>query len=248
MHALALAMALALDPAVTDAMAVCTDGRGHYVAIAAHGVDGSPLFYGDGKTMYHLREQGRMVSPEWFFEPRFFNKNSNENFRGVDWRVYSRVDYSTDKKTCSVTCGERTTALSMVDADTAQGLMRKATFAPSPWTHLPYALARDDRAHYYYVDRGATPATEKNFRLFRGPKGGMKLQKMTDVASDSEGQIFATKTGSLRLILDKKQSTWVENGKSVTLTLVPVEQNYALIFNDLGMYSGLRLGTPCDDL
>jgi hypothetical protein len=112
---------------------------------------------------------------------------------------------------------------------------------------LPYALARDPKAIYYYVDRGATPATEKNFRLYRGPKGALKLQKMTDVASDSEGEIFATKTGSLRLILDKKQSSWIQGKTSENLTLVPVDQNYSLIYNDLGVYSGQKLGTPCDD-
>jgi len=30
---------------------------------------------------------------------------------------------------------------------------------------------------YYYVDRGATPETEKSFRLFVGPHGAMKLQR-----------------------------------------------------------------------
>ncbi len=76
----------------------------------------------------------------------------------------------------------------------------------------------------------------------------MKLQKMTDVASDSEGEIFATKTGSLRLVLDKKQSSWLMGEKATSLTLIPVEQNYQMIYNDLGVYTGERLGTPCDDL
>jgi len=28
---------------------------------------------------------------------------------------------------------------------------------------------------------------------------------------------------------------------------VPVEENLPLIYNELGVYTGARLGTPCDD-
>src|SRR5438045_8005797 len=107
---------IAVDPKVRDAMALCTDGKSHYVGIAKE-MEGSPLFYGDGKKLYHLAEQGKFMSPEWFFEPRQLNKHNNENFRGYDWRVYSHVDYDADKKSCSVTCGERRTDLKIVPAD-----------------------------------------------------------------------------------------------------------------------------------
>jgi hypothetical protein len=239
--------ALQVDPKVRESMALCTDGKSHYVGIASGG-EGSPLFYGDGKKMFHIAEQPKFLSPDWFFEPRFFNKGNNENFRGIDWRLYSHVDYDAEKKSCAVTCGEKVTDLKIVSADEAKTLLAGATFFPSPIERVPYALARDPRAIYYYVDRGARPGTEKSYHLWRGPKGGMKLQKMTDVASDSEGEIFATKTGSLRLILDKKQSSWVQGEKATSLTLVPVAENYQMIYNDLGVYTGQRLGTPCDDL
>ena len=239
--------ALAVDPKVRDSMALCSDGKSHYVGIATSG-EGSPLFYGDGKKLFQLTEENRFTPTHWFFEPRMYNKKNNESFRGMDLRVYSHVDFDADKKSCAVTCGDRTTELKIVDADDAKSLLSKATFFPALRTRVPYALARDPRAVYYYVDRGATPATEKSFRLFRGPKGALKLQKMTDVASDSEGEIFATKTGSLRLILDKRQSSWLMGEKATTLTLVPVEQNFPMIYNELGVYAGERLGTPCDDL
>ena len=238
---------ISIDAKTRDGMALCTDGKSHYVGIAKE-IEGSPLFYGDGKKLYHLADQGKFMSPEWFLEPRQYNKHNNDNFRGYDWRVYSHVDYDAEKKSCSVTCGERLTDLKIVPADEAKALLSKATFFASPIERAPYALARDNKAVYYYIDRGATPATEKNFRLYRGPKGALKLQKMTDVASDSEGEIFATKTGSLRLILDKKQSSWIQGEKATSLTLIPVAENYQMIYNDLGVYSGIRLGTPCDDL
>ena len=86
----------------------------------------------------------------------------------------------------------------------------------------------------------------------------MKLQKMTNVVADREGEIFTTKSGSLRYVTDRKAAPiWIENGKKTTLTVVPIEgagengepvSNYQLIYNELGVYLGERLGNPCDDL
>ena len=93
------------------------------------------------------------------------------------------------------------------------------------------------------------PEDTKNFRLCAGIKGAMKLQKMTNVVSDSEGDIFSTKTGSLRLVLDKHETIWVQSEKKTKLVFLdPVEDNHVMIYTDLGVYTGEPLGTPCDDL
>src|SRR5678816_2602305 len=86
-------LAQAEAPISIDAMALCTDGKSHYVGIAKE-IEGSPLFYGDGKKLYHLADQGKFMSPEWFFEPRQYNSHNNDNFRGYDWRTYSPVSYT----------------------------------------------------------------------------------------------------------------------------------------------------------
>ena len=177
-----------------------------------------------------------------------FNKTANPDFRGVDVRLYSEVEYDAEKRTCAVRCVETTTQLSVVPADKAKAMVHAAKFGPSPQKHLPYALARDDRGTYYYVDHGATQQTERSFRLFRGPSGNMQLQKMTNVVSDSEGDVFSTSTGSLRLILGRNESSWVETEKPRKLVLVPWEKNLRVIYTELGVYTGQRLGTPCDDL
>src|SRR5262249_11383404 len=124
------------------------------------------------------------------------------------------------------------------------------TFRKSARTREPYALARDDRGTYYYVDRGATPETKNNFRVYVGKKGGLKLQKMKDVASDSEGEVYSTATGDLRLITSRgaPESTWVQGGRPTKLVALPVPNNLTLIYTTLGVYTGQRLGTPCDDL
>ena len=41
---------------------------------------------------------------------------------------------------------------------------------------------------------------------------------------------------------------WIDTAKkAVELCAVPVSENLPLIYNELGVYTGARLGTPCDD-
>jgi hypothetical protein len=42
-------------------------------------------------------------------------------------------------------------------------------------------------------------------------------------------------------------STWIEKQKKTELRTVPISENLPLIYNELGVYTGVRLGTPCDD-
>ena len=71
---------------------------------------------------------------------------------------------------------------------------------------------------------------------------------MTNIVSDSQGDIFTTRSGELRLVLDKQRSVWVERKKELELIQLPIQDNHVLIYQDLGVYEGQRLGTPCDDL
>ena len=116
------------------------------------------------------------------------------------------------------------------------------------WKTQGYALARDDKGTYYYVDRMREPEGNKNFRVFIGQRGAMKPAKMKNIVSDSEGDIFYTKKGELRLVLDKSEQTWAKGKKQTKLTVLPVEDNVVLIYSELGVYTGQSLGTPCDDI
>ena len=41
---------------------------------------------------------------------------------------------------------------------------------------------------------------------------------------------------------------WIEGTKKkVELRVVPITENLPMIYNELGVYAGARLGTPCDD-
>ncbi|NMO15387.1 hypothetical protein HPC49_48635 [Pyxidicoccus fallax] len=233
-----------------EATSVCTDGKGHYVVLAAEeDSNDKRLYYGDGKAFVRVPSPGRYASGNSFLEPRFFNKDSNPNFRGLDYRVISAVLLDTKEHTCKLRCGEKETPLTLVDGAEAAEMLRKATYQPSPQKYVPHALLRDTKGNYYFVDRGFHEADQKSYRVFIGPRGTLKQQKMTNVVSDSKGEIFSTKKGELRLVLDEeKTSVWIENNKkSFELRQVPVTENLPLIYNDLGVYEGVRLGTPCDD-
>jgi hypothetical protein len=239
--------------------AVCTDGKGHEVVVAPHDKQSVQLYYGDGKTFYRVPLPPWVLTGEDFFEPRFFAATKNPSFRGLDMRLYASVNYDKAKKTCSVSCGPRTTPLTLLDDEAKKALLPKADYQAPRAKRAPHRLARDEAGRYYYVDKGNTPETEKSFRLFVGPKGGMKLQKMTNAVADTEGEIFMTKSGSLRYVTDReKPPTWIQGKKKTSLTVVPIESvdektgepinNYQLIYNELGVYLGERLGNPCDDL
>ena len=52
----------------------------------------------------------------------------------------------------------------------------------------------------------------------------MKLQKMINAVADTEGEIFTTKSGSLRYVTDRKNPpVWIQGKKKLTLTAVPIE-------------------------
>lgn len=249
----------AFDAAARKAMALCTDGKGHYVAFAARSDRQKDvrfahrILYGDGKRMYLVPVEDLWgMTGDHFLDPRNLNPTANASFRGIDWRLYSFAELDRNKARCEVQCGERRTALKIVEPAQAAALLDKAEIERGPRRFRPHALARDNEGVYYYVDNGFWPEAHKSYRLFVGRKGSLAQQKMTDVVTDSEGQIFATRTGSLRLVLGRNESMWVENGKDgrekiKKLLLVPPQDNLQMIYNDLGVYLGERLGTPCDD-
>jgi hypothetical protein len=232
-------------------MSVCTDGKSHYVAIGPHERLSHQLYYGDGKNMSEVgTDPSGMLPGTDFFEPRFVLPTANDNFRGIDYRIISSVEYDDSAHTCSLRCGEHKQPLTVMPAADAQKLVTAATFHKSLRTREPYALARDDRGNYYLVDHGNTPETKNNFRVFVGKKGALKLQKMKDVASDSEGEVFSTSTGDLRFVTshEKNEYSWVRGEKSTHLLALPVRENMTLIYTTLGVYAGERLGNPCDDM
>jgi hypothetical protein len=228
---------------------VCSDGKSAFVLSSPGENNWRSLYYGDGKTFARIPRPNLFVQ-DYFLDPRQWNPEANSNARGNDMRRYSSVRFNTDKKTCTVQCGTRKTELKLLDAKATAELLRGAKFTGPLQKRQPHVLTRDDQGVYYYVDRGVRPDTQNNFKLYIGARGSLKPKAMTNVVADSQGEIFTTKSGALRLIIGPggKESSWVSGKKVTKLTPIPVEQNLNVIYNDLGVYTGQRLGTPCDDL
>ncbi|WP_428261537.1 hypothetical protein [Haliangium sp.] len=226
---------------------VCADEeRAHYIVMGPSNSELEGMHYGDGETFFQVRTPQTM--PDWFFEPRFYNERNNDAFRGLNLRVFSHVDYDEDENTCSLTCGSRETQLQVLEPAEVADLVRGMKVEPHPAPRLPHALARDRRGIYYLVDRSTEPGRERDFKLYVGRMGNLQPQAMKNVVSDSEGEIFSSKAGDLRFVFDREEALWITGRRRLALRKVPIEDNWQMIYNRLGVYFGNKLGTPCDDL
>jgi len=155
--------------------------------------------------------------------------------------------YGTFLKSCR---GKDDMGLSELTGDKARAVLGKAQFPTMGIIRVPHLLARDDSGVYYYVDRLAKIYGGKGYRVFVGKKGAMKQLPLTDVASDSAGDVFSTKSGDLRLVRNsdnnKETMTWVKGEKRTELVFLDTDINSVVIFKDLGLYT--FLGTLCDNV
>jgi len=238
--------------AFRHALTVLTDGKGHYLAVvtfAGANKDtkvGTHLFYGDGVRFHAQRSSGGSSSTSdrrfsrYFWEPRNLKRHGGILTGSGD--------------TYTVQCDDRKVDLKPLEAAPQKAMLEAASFFPALWKRHAYVLARDDEGTYLYVDRAREPPDSFDFRLFRGPRGNLKPLALVNIVSDSEGDIFASKRGRLRLVLTRSRGAeerrwqWIAGKKRVDLIDVPVDRNAQLIYRDLGVYDGQRLGTPCDDL
>lgn len=241
---LVAAALLAADPEPLDVadkksvMRVYTDGKKHYLVLQVEKEKVLPdaAYYGDGKAFYKLRSPGgggdRDAWSMSLWEPR-----TTQGRAAVDYK----------EGNVKIDCMDRSTAVTQLKAEEAKALVDGAAFYPSRWTRLPYLLARDDKGIYYFVDMLRDVPGKKDMKLYIGPRGKLKPQQMTNIVSDSMGDIFSTKTGELRLVANADEMKWVAGKAESKLTRVPVEDIHVLIYTDLGVYERMPLGTPCDD-
>lgn len=148
-------------------------------------------------------------------------------------------------------CGsDRNTPLTELTGDKAKAILDKSAFLSSAMIRRPYLLARDDAGVYYYVDVIRKEYGGKGYRVYVGKKGAMKQRPLTDIATDSAGDIFGTKTGDLRIVHDVSDSkptvTWVKGEKRMSLVSLDPDANTVLIFKELGIYG--FVGTICEHL
>jgi hypothetical protein len=228
--------------AYRDKLIVLQDASGGTYVVVSERDSDAHLFYGTGKTLY---------------EQTVLNRGFNED----SWDVHvlaPRMDrgrngsviYKQDK-TYSLFCSMAETGLTRITGDKAKAILDKSTFMTPALVHRAHVLARDDHGVYYYVDAIRDMYGGKGFRVFVGHKGAMKQMPLVDIATDSDGQVFATKTGELRLITRKTDDPevndtayWARGDKREQLVVLDVLINSPIIYNELGIYS--FTGTICD--
>jgi|GEM_PF-323452 len=227
--------------AAKPTLTVLTDADGDlYVFGSVNGSSDPLVFYGEG-------------GGKDFYQLRIFGGGSDGTTGAFAYRFWSpRVDSTTDlgRKASGaffVNCADDDAALTKLSDGDARKVLDKSAFHRALWKRQAHVLARDDSGTYFYVDRIRDEEGGKGFRIFSGPSGNMKELPMTNVISDSVGEIYATKKGELRLVTSNAEIAWIKGGKRATLTRVPVEDNAKLIYGELGVYPG-TLGTPCDDM
>ncbi len=135
--------------------------------------------------------------------------------------------------------GDNYTTLTELTGDGARTILDKSIFMSTAMIRRPHMLARDDAGVYYYVDVIRNEYGGKGYRVFVGKKGAMKQRPLTDIATDTGGDVFGTKTGDLRIVRDTADSKvqWVKGEKRTQLISLDTDANSALIFRDLGVYA-----------
>ncbi|HET9626357.1 MAG TPA: hypothetical protein VFP84_33580 [Kofleriaceae bacterium] len=222
---------------------VMTDAQGGiYVFFRT---DDPKIFYGpNAKTLYeqHIVGSGSDGEGGWEFSP-WAPRVANGNH-------IASITHKKDGKTIKSCSDKDEQPLTELTGDRAKAILDKAAFVTSGIIRVPHLLARDDSGVYYYVDRIAKAYGGKGYRVFVGRKGAMKQMPLTDVASDSAGDVFSTKSGDLRLVRNsdsqKDTTTWVKGEKRTELVFLDTDVNSVVIFKDLGIYA--QLGTVCDNI
>ncbi len=229
--------------AVAGKLEVFRDGEGSYYVSPKRGAfpDGAEqwVFFGDGKTMYQQRVVGYGADDQ-----------------GYDWSVWSprargvqQASFNAKAVKPSVQCTQKDpTPLTPLSVDEAKAVFARATFLPPKWQRQAHFLARDDDGTYFFVDRYREEYGGKGFRVFSGQKGAMKELAMTNVVSDSAGEIYATKSGDLKIVTEGSagKAYWKKGQTKNELIVLDLYANRYLIYRELGIYG--QLGALCDDL
>jgi hypothetical protein len=227
---------------------VWTNGKGGY--FLANFKEGGgipdPIFYGNEKFANQQPSPGGGANGDDFsrniIDPHF------QNMRG-DVSVESK-----EGKTV-IHCKDTVIPLTPLGEAETKSFLAKVTLREQLWRRSAHLLARDDEGVYYFIDSFRQTQDEfgkppRDPRLFVGPRGKMKQVEIINAVFDTQGEIYKTKTGTFRLVInaEKRDYRWVNGKKELVLVNVPVEDNLPIIWNDLGVYSNKRYGSPCEDL
>ncbi len=226
-----------------DNLDVFKDEIGNYVVSPRPGIEYKAaeqwVFFGDGKSMYQQRVIGSSLTSGQHYQWDVWAPRAKGLTTGL-------IDLEAGNLAVICRPKEGKHPLKQLAADEAKTFLKRATFYPPLWQRQAHLLARDDDAVYYYVDELREEYGGNGYRLFVGPKGAMKEVPLVNTATDTAGEIFATRSGQLKLVASANgQAFWTKGGKKTELTVVEPAANRYLIYRELGIYG--TLGAVCDD-
>ena len=226
--------------AFVDQLRVFQDAAGGTYVVLSPTSSDARAWYGTGKALYEqvivTRSRNGAAWDLGTWAPRVAELRPGS--------LQQRED-GTVRKSCD---GKDDAMLTEVTGEKARALLARSSFFGPALVRRAHLLARDDSGVYYYIDRLSKHHGGKGYRVFVGKKGALKQRPLTDIASDSAGQVFSTRTGEIRLVTGDAGSTvqWIKGSKRTSLVMLDVDVNSPLIYRDLGLYS--FLGTLCDNL
>lgn len=228
---------------VRDQLRVFKDANGGTYVVLGENREAKEtrVWYGPGKQLFEQASPRRsMNGDEWsiaLFAPRV-----------EEWRP-ATIQFQNGRY--ETWCGDQAEAvLTELTGDKAKKALDAVQLVTTGIIRVPHWLARDDRGVYYYVDRLSKAYGGKGFRVMVGKKGALKEMPLVDVAADSSGEVFSTKSGDLRLVRtdspnEKSTARWIKGKTSTDLVTVDIVASERMIFRDLGVYKAL--GTFCDN-
>ena len=223
-----------------DKLIVLQDAQGGTYAVL-YG-DDKKIFFGTAKALYEQVVIGSSRNGDaWMIDawvPRIPDMHP------------ALIQYKDDKTYFKSCDGKDDAALTQLTGDKAKQILDKAQFLSTALVYRPHLLGRDDSGQYYYVDKLAKQYGGHGYRVWVGKKGGMKQLPLVNIASDSAGEVFSTKTGDLRLVKENAEpranASWIRGEKRTQLVSLDLDANSVLIFRELGIYG--FTGTLCDNL
>ncbi|MGN6106294.1 MAG: hypothetical protein ACTHU0_14400 [Kofleriaceae bacterium] len=228
---------------VADKLEVYRDEAGQYYVSPKANAFGDQtnqwVFYGDGKSMYRQRVVGYGLTDgrySWtLWSPRARQLTHAGLVLDGD-KPYVECRRSDDGRKM----------LTQLTANEAKALFQRATFLPELWQRQVRLVARNEDGVYYLVDQLREDYGGRGFRVFVGQKGAMKELPMTNVVSDTAGDIYATKAGELKIIAEAGNKAYWKKGKTKEelVVLDPFDNRY-MIYRELGIYG--QLGVVCDE-
>jgi hypothetical protein len=233
---------IAVPLRVREDLEVFADDRGHSLAIAPFGGEGTPVFFGRADKLYRQevtarREQDTTGYGVALWDPRVPGGRGMIVLRGEE---------------AVVRCGERELSLHALPRAQGVRLLAAATYYAPPFVRRPVALARDDEGNFFYVDAAREPAAGgPDYRLYAGPKGALARLEIQEIGTEGRSTVLRTSQGRLRLAADGGQggqADWLADGGRRMLAWLDPAQNAPMVFGELGVYGAEPLGTACDPL